>query len=62
MNEAITMYRSFGFRECSPYYDYPEKRMPYFVFMDLPLVVMTAWLLVRQGGAVYGLALQRTSR
>jgi ribosomal protein S18 acetylase RimI-like enzyme len=37
MKEAIAMYRSFGFKECSPYYEYPEKLMPYFVFMELPL-------------------------
>jgi N-acetylglutamate synthase-like GNAT family acetyltransferase len=37
MKEAFTMYQSFGFKECSPYYEYPEKLMPYFVFMELPL-------------------------
>jgi GNAT superfamily N-acetyltransferase len=37
MTEAITMYRSFGFKECSAYYEYPEKLMPYLVFMELPL-------------------------
>jgi GNAT superfamily N-acetyltransferase len=37
MKEAITMYQSFGFKECSPYYEYPEKLMPYLVFMELPL-------------------------
>jgi len=37
MKEATTMYQSFGFKECSPYYEYPEKLMPYFVFMELPL-------------------------
>jgi hypothetical protein len=37
MKDAITMYKSFGFKECSPYYEYPEKLMPYFVFMELPL-------------------------
>jgi GNAT superfamily N-acetyltransferase len=42
MNEAITMYQSFGFKKCSPYYDYPEKLMPYFVFMELPLVGITS--------------------
>lgn len=42
MKEAITMYQSFGFKECSPYYEYPEKLMPYFVFMELPLADTTA--------------------
>lgn len=42
MKEAITMYQSFGFKECSPYYAYPEKLMPYFVFMELPLASATA--------------------
>jgi GNAT superfamily N-acetyltransferase len=37
MKEATTMYRSFGFKECSPYYEYPENLMPYFLFMELPL-------------------------
>lgn len=38
MKEAISLYQSFGFTECAPYYEYPEKLMPYFVFMELPLV------------------------
>ena len=42
MKEAITMYRSFGFEECSPYYEYPEQLLPYFVFMELPLAAATA--------------------
>ena len=37
MKEALAMYRSFGFMECAPYQAYPEKLMPYFVFMELPL-------------------------
>ena len=37
LKEAIPMYQSFGFKECSPYYEYPEKLMPYLVFMELPL-------------------------
>jgi GNAT superfamily N-acetyltransferase len=37
MKEAITMYQSFGFTECSPYYEYPEQLMAHFVFMELPL-------------------------
>jgi hypothetical protein len=36
------MYQSFGFKECSPYYEYPEKLMPYFLFMELPLAGATA--------------------
>lgn len=42
MQEALTMYQSFGFKECSPYYEYPEKLKPYFVFMELPLARATA--------------------
>ena len=42
MKEAITMYRSFGFEECSPYYEYPGQLLPYFVFMELPLAAATA--------------------
>lgn len=37
MNEAISLYQSLGFRECVPYYEYPSKLMPYFVFMELAL-------------------------
>jgi len=35
--EAIQMYRSFGFRECSPYHEYPADLLPFLVFMELPL-------------------------
>jgi ribosomal protein S18 acetylase RimI-like enzyme len=42
MTEAISMYQSFGFSECCPYYEYPEKLMPYFVFMELPLAGASA--------------------
>jgi len=35
--EAITMYKSMGFRDCAPYHDYPGDLMPYLVFMELPL-------------------------
>ena len=42
MQEAFAMYQSFGFKECSPYYEYPEKLMPYVVFMELPLAGATA--------------------
>lgn len=38
MKEAISMYRSLGFRECAPYYEYPQKLMPHFLFMELSLV------------------------
>ena len=37
MKEAISLYQSFGFKECAPYYEYPARLMPYFVFMELPL-------------------------
>ena len=42
MQEAITMYQSFGFTECAPYYEYPDTLMPYFKFMELPLAGATA--------------------
>lgn len=38
MQEAISLYESFGFKHCAPYHAYPERFMPYFVFMELPLV------------------------
>ena len=37
LTEAIALYESFGFRRCAPYNDYPEKLMPYIVFMEKPL-------------------------
>jgi GNAT superfamily N-acetyltransferase len=37
MTEATGMYRSLGFEPCPPYYDYPERLMPYFVFLQRPL-------------------------
>ena len=37
LTEAINMYRKLGFRDCAPYCDYPEKLLPYLVFMELPL-------------------------
>ena len=37
MYEAISLYQSLGFRECVPYYEYPSRLMPYFVFMELGL-------------------------
>lgn len=38
MTEAITMYRSLGFTDCAAYGGYPEKLLPYFVFMQRPLL------------------------
>jgi GNAT superfamily N-acetyltransferase len=35
--EAIAMYGSFGFRECSPHRDYPPDLREKLVFMELPL-------------------------
>lgn len=35
--EAINLYHSIGFRDCPPYRQYPEKLMPYLVFMEMPL-------------------------
>jgi len=37
LTEAIGMYQSIGFRHCAPYHDYPEKLMPYLLFMEMPL-------------------------
>lgn len=37
LREAISMYKSMGFRECAPYHDYPQELMPYLVFMELRL-------------------------
>jgi ribosomal protein S18 acetylase RimI-like enzyme len=37
MNEAIAMYKSVGFRECSPHREYPAELMPYLLFMELPM-------------------------
>jgi GNAT superfamily N-acetyltransferase len=35
--EAINLYRSFGFTECPPYIDYPERMKPMIVFMEKAL-------------------------
>jgi len=37
LKEAITMYRKLGFKECAPHLEYPEKLLPYLVFMELQL-------------------------
>ncbi len=39
LKEAISLYHSIGFRDCPPYRQYPEKLMPYLVFMALPLTI-----------------------
>ena len=37
LTEAIALYRKLGFRDCAPHRDYPEKLLPYLVFMELSL-------------------------
>lgn len=37
LTEAIVMYRSLGFRECSPYYECPAKLASRLLFMELSL-------------------------
>ena len=37
--EAIAMYEAIGFRRRSPYQNYPDRLMPYLVFMEMPLTV-----------------------
>jgi ribosomal protein S18 acetylase RimI-like enzyme len=37
LTEAIALYRKLGFRDCEPHLEYPEKLLPYLVFMELPL-------------------------
>jgi GNAT superfamily N-acetyltransferase len=37
LTEAIAMYKTFGFRECAPYVQYPAELMPHMVFMELVL-------------------------
>jgi ribosomal protein S18 acetylase RimI-like enzyme len=37
LTEAIAMYRKLGFRDCAPHLEYPQKILPYLVFMELPL-------------------------
>jgi ribosomal protein S18 acetylase RimI-like enzyme len=42
MKEAIAMYESFGFALCARCYEYPDKLMRYFLFMELPLAGASA--------------------
>lgn len=35
LKEVLALYQSFGFTPRAAYHDYPEKLMPYFVFMEL---------------------------
>ena len=37
LTEAIAMYESMGFKPIEPYQTYPERLMPYLVFMEKPL-------------------------
>jgi GNAT superfamily N-acetyltransferase len=37
LTEAIAMYKSMGFEHAEPYHDYPERLMPYLVFMSRSL-------------------------
>ena len=37
LTEAISMYKSFGFRDCAPHHEYPTHLTPYLVFMKLPI-------------------------
>lgn len=37
LTEAISLYESMGFRRVEPYKEYPERLMPYLVFMEKPL-------------------------
>jgi GNAT superfamily N-acetyltransferase len=39
LTEAIAMYKSAGFQECSAYNEYPSELMPNIIFMELPLAV-----------------------
>lgn len=37
LKEAVTLYESMGFVRIAPYQTYPERLMPYLVFMERPL-------------------------
>ena len=37
LTEAVSMYESMGFKHIDPYQAYPERLMPYLVFMEKPL-------------------------
>ena len=37
LTEAISMYKSFGFKDCAPHHEYPTHLTPYLVFMELPI-------------------------
>jgi GNAT superfamily N-acetyltransferase len=37
LTEAIAMYEKMGFNHCAPYRTYPDKLMPYLVFMERAL-------------------------
>lgn len=37
LTEAISMYKSMGFEHIPPYHEYPERLMPYLVFMEKSL-------------------------
>jgi hypothetical protein len=37
LEEAISMYASMGFSHIPPYQEYPERLMPYLVFMEKPI-------------------------
>jgi ribosomal protein S18 acetylase RimI-like enzyme len=39
LTEAIGLYAHQGFRECPPYYEYPDPLKPYLIFMELDLRV-----------------------
>lgn len=38
LTEAISMYKSMGFENILPYHEYPERLMPYLVFMEKSLI------------------------
>jgi ribosomal protein S18 acetylase RimI-like enzyme len=42
LTEAIALYRKLGFRDCAPHLEYPERLLPYLVFMELALSESTS--------------------